>query len=488
MKICRNLFLPASLLASLLFSTVLTRAATAIEAGRSLYVEGYPSRQSYAPGEVVEFHVSTTAPTYALEVARLGRERKKVFQADGIPGAEHAVPELASVEGCSWPAGYQLKIPADWTSGYYEVTLRVADGGGKFTQRNRRTATESCFFVVRSKAPGDDANILLQLATNTYNAYNNWGGSSLYGYHGRAFLQGHQVSFRRPPASQFSNWEAPFVAWAEEHGFALVYCTNLDLELKPELVKNYRLVLSVGHDEYWSWGMRDTLEDYIAQGGNVAFFSGNTCCWQVRWQPETRSLLCWKQWFNQDPAFTDKDRQSHLTTLWSHYLVGRPENQLTGVGFLHGGYHRSHGEFMEGKASYTVHRPEHWLFQGTGLKRNDEFGGQDTIVGYECDGCEIEWRGGMPFPTHHDGTPKTFTILGTCPARWAPGDSIWYERWPGPKHSGHSVLGVWTSARGGTVFTCGATDWAHGLRGKDPAVEKITRNVLERLGQEEAGK
>ena len=101
-------------------------------------------------------------------------------------------------------------------------------------------------------------------------------------------------------------------------------------------------------------------------------------------------------------------------------------------------------------------------------------------MGYECDGCEIKWENELPFPTGRDGTPKKFTILGTCPARWAPGDSLWYDRFPKDR-VGAAVLGLYT--RGGTVFTAGTTDWAHGLRGKDPAVERITRNVLNRLSK-----
>ena len=87
-----------------LILAVWTFEAAAIEAGRPFYVEGYSHEQSYAPGEVVDFHVSTTAPTYDIEVFRIGRERKSVFQKSDIPGAEYAVPELASVEGCGWPA------------------------------------------------------------------------------------------------------------------------------------------------------------------------------------------------------------------------------------------------------------------------------------------------------------------------------------------------------------------------------------------------
>ena len=457
----------------------------AIDAGRSLYIEAYPGEISYAPGDELELHVSTTSPVYAIEIARVGKDRTVVFEQDKIEGGqEYPVPEKASAEGCGWPVGFRMKLPEEWQTGYYEVRFRIADSGGRFTQWNRRTAEGGCYFVLRPSSPGKDSRILLQLSTHTYNAYNNWGGSSLYGFHGRANLQGHQVSYHRPPRSLYSRWEQPFVAWAEANGYAIDYCTNLDLELRPEIVKPYRLVLSLGHDEYWSTPMRDTIEGFAAAGGNVAFLSGNTCCWQVRWDEATRSLRCWKQWFNQDELYSSSaERIPELATLWGHHLVGRPENEMTGVGFLHGGYHRSHGQYMDGSGAFTVHRPDHWLFEGTDLEAGNEFGGKDTIVGYECDGCELEWRNGLPFPTHRDGTPEGFVVLGTAPAKWAPGDSWWYERWPGPDHEGHAVLGLYETAKGGTVVTTGTTDWSHGLRGKDPAVERITRNLLDRLSR-----
>jgi hypothetical protein len=225
--------------------------------------------------------------------------------------------------------------------------------------------------------------------------------------------------------------------------------------------------------------MRDQLEAFIGRGGNVCFFSGNTCCWQIRNEDGGRASTCWKQNYFLDPVFKESDR-STLSTLWSHHLLGRPETQMTGVGFLWGGYHRSHGQFMDGPAAYTVHRPEHWLFEGTGLKRGDAFGGKDSIVGYECDGCELEWREGLPYPTGRDGSPKTFEVLGTCEARWHPDDAEWYEKWEKGR-TGAACMGVYT--RGGTVFTAGTTDWAHGLAGGDPAVTRITRNLLDRLSK-----
>lgn len=435
------------------------------------FVLGYANRESCVPGEPISFHLSSSCPTVKIVIERVGAKRVKVFESADVACQAHPIPDRASSDGCQWPVAYQLKIPADWSSGYYEASLLATHEG--------KAVRGSLFFVVRSANPGQDASILLQLATNTYNAYTNWGGHSFYSYHDRDGLQGHRVSFDRPQRSQFAKWELPFAAWAESNGYAIDYAVNNDLEFHPEILRHYKLVLSVGHDEYWSSPMRDQLEKYIAEGGNVAFFSGNTCCWQVRSEDNGRALTCWKQWYNVDPLYRVGD-QRLLSTLWSHHLVQRPENELTGVGFLWGGYHRSHGQFMDGPASFRVHRPDHWLFAGTQLKREDRFGGKDTIVGYECDGCEMKWIEGLPVPTHRDGTPQSFQILATCPARWAPGDSYWYDRFPKDR-VGAAVLGTYT--QGGTVVTAGTTDWAHGLQGQDPAVVRITRNVLDRLGQ-----
>ena len=437
-------------------------------------VQGYTGRLAYRPGEAVEFHVSSSFPAYAVEVAREGAKREVVWSKTVEGGVLRVTPADASSRGCRWPVSFTLPVPETWRTGYYAVTLSGAEAG-------KPPVKSELFFVVSPARPGAESKILIQLATNTYNAYNNWGGYSLYAYNARDKVQGRRVSFDRPPQSQFRTWELPFVAWAEANGYALDYAVNSDLEFRPEILKSYKLVLSVGHDEYWSTPMRDDLEAFIAAGGNVAFFSGNTCCWQVRSEDEGRALACWKQSFGDDPVYKSSDHRL-LSTLWSHHLVNRPENSLTGVGFLYGGYHRSHDQFMTGSGAYQAHRPEHWLLAGTGLKDGDSFGGKDTVVGYECDGCEFTLKDGKPEPTHRDGTPESFEIVATAPARWAPDDCEWYERWQKGR-TGAAVLGTYTRPGGGTVVTVGSTDWAHGLRGKDPAVERVTRNVLERLSK-----
>lgn len=444
-----------------------------------LWIEGYTSEISYQPGDEVGLHVSTDAAKFEIEVAREGAERKVVFAQRDLKGAEYPIPEDASSHGCGWPVALKIPTGADWRSGYYSVRMRVTAPGDEFTHRSSRSAESSAFFVLRPATPAADTKILIQLTTNTYNAYNNWGGGSLYAYNGRNKVQGRRVSFERPPASQFANWELPFVRWAEPSGYKLDYAVNLDLEQRPELLRPYRLILSVGHDEYWSRGMRDNLEAFIAGGGNVAFFSGNTCCWQVRPEEGGKALVSWKQSVAQDPLY-NSGHDEVLSTLWSHHLVKRPENQMTGVGFLWGGYHKSHEQFMDGSGAFTVHRPDHWIFEGTGLKSGDQFGGKNTIVGYECDGCKFTLKDGLPEPTHEDGTPENFTILASAPAKWHPDDCEWYERWEKGR-VGASTMGIYT--RGGTVFTAATTDWSHGLAGGDPAAIRITKNILDRLSK-----
>lgn len=453
-------------------------AKSQAQTSQPLFVEGYTGKVSYAPGEELTLAISCSGPSYKVTITRLGAKRETVWTSENLPGQVHPIPERSSSHGCGWPVALKLPIPKEWKSGYYHVSLQTSDGGGGFVHRNKRTAEGQCFFVLRGKQEGPRPKILLQLSTNTYNAYNNWGGYSLYAYHARNGIQGHRVSFHRPPASQFSRWEEPFVIWAEENGIEMDYIANNDLEFHPEELEGRTLVLSVGHDEYWSAPMRDHLESFIAKGGNVAFFSGNTCCWQVRNEEDGIAQTCWKQNYHSDPVYGARQGYELLSSLWSHALVKRPENQLTGVGFLWGGYHLSHGQLMDGSGGFKVHRPEHWIFEGTGLKKGDEFGNKDTIVGYECDGCEIEWRDDLPFPTLRDGTPKSFQILGTAPAQWHPDDCQWYDHWENGR-KGHAVLGMYT--QGGTVFTCGSTDWSHGLKGKDPIVERITLNVIQKL-------
>src|SRR5205085_7883434 len=123
-------------------------------------------------------------------------------------------------------------------------------------------ATTDILFVVKAAALGTNSKILFQLTVNTYQAYNNWGGKSLYGYNSTdddgdgQGDESNKVSFDRPGMlnsdSNFYSFEYDFVRWLEDNGFEVEYCTSIDLHADPDFLNNYQLLLSVGHDEYWS--------------------------------------------------------------------------------------------------------------------------------------------------------------------------------------------------------------------------------------------
>jgi hypothetical protein len=491
-------------------------------------VTGFCWPQSVRAGDCVELHLSSSGSRpVRVEVARIGLRRDVVLRADSVVAGEYEVPADASAAGCDWPSALTIEVGSNWRSGYYEVVLEIDVG-----DKSRR---DFAFFVVRPSG----ARIVLALATNTWHAYNDFGGSNLY-------TGGTHVSMRRPMAPGYlhkppgkgrrvtgtgspdpqnaahvgylqlnhlsgyagsagwPDWEQPFLEWAEREGIAVGVCTNADLEAHPEVLDDAHLYLSVGHDEYWSRGMRDTVEGFIARGGNAAFFSGNTSLWQVRIEGDDRDVMVgYKGFFKDDPVL-GTDRAAEVTTFWSDAIVGRPENQMTGVSFTRGGYHRIGRNVTSGLGGYTVHRAGHWMFEGTGLGYGDVLGAGATVVGYECDGCAFTYRDGLPYPTGEDGTPSTFEILGTCPTRHFTHETSPRPPKPGEPSEleyiasrvfgtrdpeamdrirhGHAVLGAYTNDAGATVITSGSTDWAHGLAARDAQIEQITRNVVTRLG------
>jgi hypothetical protein len=484
-------------------------------------LEAYCWPPSTARGEPVGLHVSTDTPRFDVEVTREGAVREVVWRSERVAGRLCERPPHASSSGCGWPETIEIPV-GEWPSGYYAVSL---------TSESERA---DAFLVVRPD-PERPAAIVLVLSTATWHAYNDWGGPSLY-------TGGVHVSFERPFANGFlvkpepigrmmqsepdreamgfrrwarplglSDWcggtgwytyERPFVRWAESNGFAVDIAISQDLERHPEILDGARLYASVGHDEYWSWGMRDAVDAFVAGGGNAAILSGNTCFWQVRFDEDHAGMTGYKYRADEDPVLGTPDERL-LTGCWSDRRIGRPETSTTGLTFSRGGYSRYGLGAPESAAAYTVHRLDHWAFEGTGLEVGRAFGGADAIVAYECDGCAIETGpGGLPEPTHADGAPAGLEILATAPAHlWAQHEQpTRYANEPGdletcakaifgdtsPEHlaglgDGHAVLATFTRPGGGTVVNAGVTDWVLGLG--DPVVERITRNVLERLSR-----
>jgi hypothetical protein len=466
-------------------------------------IEGYPQHPSVLPGGRLQLRVSTDAPAFRVELYRWGHELEPCGGTPWLEG-RRAPPHLpyqdwgrdnAALDGSdlpAWPA-YDLPIPAGWPSAVYVAVLVEGDGHGHDLRpgasRDPDARHARALFVVRSARPGRDASILYKLPLLTYHAYNRvcehnydpvtgCGGWSLYTVPEPHALPPHvprAVSVRRPgggtggtpwdwwsadpfdrsPRQTFRHWDALAVAWLGREGHRVDYCADLDLHGAggDDLLAPYRLLLGFGHDEYWSEPLRARVDRFVREGGNAAFFSGNTCWWQVA--------------FDEPFAF----RRAHR---WFQAPPGRPENQLTGVSFRNGGERPPAAR--PAPVGFAVQHADHWVYACTGLRDGDVFGAGDDehLVGYECDGAHFDRaalrRGAPVHPTGEDGTPPGFAILGVGDV----GARGWGE--------GNRAATLGVHEPGGTVFTASTTDWARVLAAGCPAVAQITRNVLDRLG------
>jgi hypothetical protein len=486
----------------------------------------YTDDISYAPGDEVNFQVHTTGRWYALEIVRDGLEPQVVYRVERLLGRRQDTPDDCSVRGCGWQATHALRIPSEWQSGCYLVIVRTEN------DRGERRRSEH-FFVVRAPRSHRDAAMALVLTTSTMTAYNDWGGVNSYGGLGsdpaqrihspvlslrRPVARGQLVkpigapratnSFRPPPSATeryesfewaFANgygfwhgsagwatYERPFVVWAERNGYQLDCLTQHDLHYRPELLERYRCLVVVGHDEYWSWAMRDALDQFIDAGGNIARFAGNFF-WQIRLEDEGGTQVCYKTAADDDPVL-GTDRKHLLTSNWEDPRIGRPGATSLGLTGLTGIYHRYGSKVPRGAGGFTVYRPRHWAFDGTDLSYGDLLGGDPAgVVGFEVDGVDYILRHGLPHPTHADGAPDSLQILALAPAvideAELPMISAMHHGRP-PEHLqnpyGAGMIAAFERGRG-TVFNAGSAEWVRGLTINDHYIDRITRNVLDRL-------
>lgn len=472
-------------------------------------IRGYAEQPSPRAGGTLVLRVATGAPEFRVEFHRYGSALRPAGGSDWLPGAD-APPHLPFQDWGSpgtglrdeplpgW-AAYPMRAPD--TPGLYVALLVEGDGRGRDATRPDPGTPDGrearALFVVRPAEP--TAAVLYKLPLFTYHAYNlacgpafdpetghgQWclynqprpedlprpvpAGVSLHrpggGTGGHPYDIANHDPYDPTPRQTFAHWDARFTAWLARAGYAVDFCTDLDLHRDGgALLEPYRLLVSAGHDEYWSDAMRDAVEGWVRGGGNAAFFGGNTCWWRV--------------------AFHDEVTYER-TGLWHEH--GRPENALTGVSFRNGGERDRDDHPI--RVGFRVQHAGHWVFEGTGVRDGDVFGERDYLVGYECDGAEFDRAayeaGGRATPTGADGTPADFTILavGDCrPSGWGMGNgaATLGVHTPGGPPSDHPISDGPPSD--GTVFTAATTDWVRGLD-RCPVVERITRNVLDRLGR-----
>ena len=423
--------------------------------------DGYLSPLSVAQGEKLRFYISTGDPKFDLTFFKLGLEKKFVLTLHDLPGGIQATSDSAFINGCNWKVTGEMVIPFSWSSGVYEADFPSAD------------TMKKCIFVVREKDPGRHSKTVVCLTANTWQAYNNWGGRSLYDFNSYAQTASVKVSVQRPFSDTSENtyfhWTDKLVKWLDAHHIEAEFCVNTDLDRDPKFLSHYKVYVTAGHDEYWSRPERNDLETFLHFGGRIICLSGNTCWWQVRFEDSLQRMVCYKD-SSIDPMYPMRD--SIVTTNWGRSPVNDPPNSLLGLSFEHGGFINDKGIFPQilGYGGYTVFNSNHWMYNETGVKDGDVIGLQDAIAGYEADGTLFDWAGGFPLVTGEDKTPKNFSILGISPAASS-------ANLP----AGHACMGYYTTSSGGAVFNGGSTDWVNGLDGDDSVQSQMLQNIFWRF-------
>lgn len=501
----------------------------------------YTPRMSYDPGETVEFHGSCNADTWTLQIYRDGHQPEMAYEVFDLPGAFTKTSETAYSDGCDWPVVHSWTIPEDQRPGFYRVVSTcMRKDGERFVQHH--------FFVVRPTPETQQGKILFMLATGTWTAYNDWGGANHYfGTFGPNKNEGSpHLSLHRPwtrgmlwlpngasriaqnrmpemndlpgypskewgyshgwgqyyAAAGWAQFDRHFAVWAEKEGFGFDIITQTDLHYRPEILDNYSCLVTVGHDEYWSWDMRKTVEEWVEKGGHFSRFGGNFL-WQIRLEDDGARQVCWKTKAPQyDPVRDDPEKKHLLTASWESGGVSWPGASTVGVNGCHGMYGSWGGFAPRGSRGFTVYRPEHWAFEGTDLRYADVFGAEAGIFGYEVDGLNYTFERGLPYPVADPGVPEGIEILAMSPAvlfeyehegpgyRYYVRDSdlvglaeLAAEDYPVARRNYQYGSGMVVSMnRGkGEVFTAGSCEWIMGLTRRDPFTETITRNALERF-------
>lgn len=154
----------------------------------------------------------------------------------------------------------------------------------------------------------------------TWQAYNQWGGSSLLkGPNAKRESRALLVTFNRPydgdGAGQFRYMEFPVLYLAERAGREINYITDIDLNSDPTTLRNTKSIVVGGHSEYWTERMRGAIDASVASGINLVSLGGNTAYKKVTYDPETRSMSNVVTW--RDPSV----RKSEAQLLGAQYFA-----------------------------------------------------------------------------------------------------------------------------------------------------------------------
>ena len=429
-------------------------------------IEGYCSRQSVKTGESIDVMVSTEPATrFALEIFRMGyyggRGARLMTSMGPLKGKPQPKPiiEKKRLRQCQWEPAATIKIPADWPSGVYLGRLTTLSD-----DKNKPYWQSYVVFIVRDGRPAD---FLFQCSDNTWQAYNKWPDDySLYTDPRGAHAVDVSVSFDRPYAKysqifehplsngsgEFLLWEFPLAYWMEQHGYDVSYCSNSDC-LDAEQITRCKTFLSVGHDEYWDVRQYHAAKKAIDEGTNVMWLCGNSVFAVSPFSPDKRIIT-------RDGIFgglTEKEINDAIGVFTKEWRRRGPdESDIIGA--------RSIVPF-NGGGDWTCAQPDHWIYEGTGMKKGDSIPG---LVGWEHHGAPAKK------PDLEVVAEGTVWRGGTTPAHWT--STIF----PGPKKNIiFNAATIWwpqaLSNPPGHILP-----WSHYSRphGPDKRVQQITHNLF----------
>ncbi len=335
-------------------------------------IEGFASQVSAVSGDRVTLFVNTRASTFHVEAYRMGYYQgiggRLVWQSAEVRGSQQPDPVLVSPTNtieCRWSPSLTFTVDGSWPAGTYLLKLVGSTG-------------EQQFVPLCVRDDESTAAVVIQQSVTTWQAYNRWGGYSLYyGNSGGRLSFTHApgggtfedrariVSFDRPydfdwanGAADFVGNEYPLIYHAEQLGLDVTYWTDVDLHERPQLLENHKALFSLGHDEYWSAQMRNAADQAVAGGVNLAFLGANACYRQIRFEASdvgpNRQEVCYKD-AAEDPL---TGRQDALVTVnWDEAPVDKPESALIGSTY----------QDVRADADGVVVEAGHWTLAGTGL-------------------------------------------------------------------------------------------------------------------------
>jgi hypothetical protein len=296
-------------------------------------IEGFASEVSVLPGQRVHFHVSTApAARYRVVLYRLGWYHGaggRVLAC--IPGCKKDRQGMARLQPhpdpatgltrAAWPVTDTFRVPRSAVSGYFLAKLLLTSG--------RDRGKVSYVPLILRALPSRHSKIVVQAAVNTWQAYNSWGGKSLYAYNSTDHVPATHVSFNRPYTTIVRwKWEIDLVRFLERNGYNVSYTTDVDTDRRPSGLRRHRLVISSGHDEYWSKTMRDAFEAARNGGTNLMFLGADIADWQIRYEDARRTIVEYRD------ATADPEPNPALKTVRFRDLVPpRPQCELLGISF-----------------------------------------------------------------------------------------------------------------------------------------------------------